>query len=163
MSKAQSEARLKMLSQPGHLYAAYSRYCDWIKIGFTLSLEDRRKNLGHQYAEFAPFSLIGSTRSTWSAEQQVHGFLEPLRQRRTGRTKELYPAVPSVVAIVKQIMKHPQWGRLEWEQARTFREWTWKMAKAPVNQDEAIRCFDRFYAERRAIQRVQAATHRASA
>lgn len=152
MSEAQSAARLRMLSQPGHLYAAYSRYCDWIKLGFTLSLDNRLKSLAHQYDEFAPFSLIGSTRSTWSAEQQLHLLLGPFRQRQTGRTKELYPAVRSIVSTVKAVLKYPTWERLEWEQTREMLDWVHMAAKAPPNRDEALQCFDRFYAERRAAR-----------
>ena len=64
MSKAQSVARLKMLRQPGHLYAAYSRYCDWLKVGFTSKgVRERIEGINYQYKDFAPFSLIGSAKS----------------------------------------------------------------------------------------------------
>lgn len=148
---AMSRARLKMLSDPGHIYAAYSRYCDWVKVGFTSKpVHHRLEAAASQYPEFAPFSLIGVTRATWSAEQQVHYLLSPFRHRRTGRTKELYPAVPSLVSLVEEIVSHPQWDRLPYEKWKPIIDWARRIAKAPANHDPAMEAFERFYADQRA-------------
>lgn len=138
-----------MLDGPGHLYAAYSRYCDWVKVGFSSKLGDRLETINSQYAEFAPFSLIGTVPSTWSAEQQLHYLLAPFRHRRKGRTKELYPATPSLVEAVKAIVGNKQWERLSYEGWKPVIDWSRRAAKAPINQTEALRAFERFYAERR--------------
>lgn len=154
MSEAQSIARRKMLTQPGRLYAAYSRYCDWIKVGFTLRLEDRLESIGRQYVDFAPFSLIGSVPSTWGAEQQLHTMLSPFRQRHTGRTKELYPAVFSVSGAMKRILANDEWQRLPFDAYREVRQWASEAAKHPKNRDPALESFALFYRERQ--QRILA-------
>lgn len=143
-----SEARKRMLTQPGHLYAVYSRYCDWIKIGFTLDIEKRRKAINRQYADFAPFSLIGSVRSTWAAEQQLHRCFAPFRHRRTASTAELYPAVPSLVQNVRALLTHREWPVMPAERATALRRYAFRVANDPLNELECRISFERFYEER---------------
>lgn len=142
-----SAARLKMLNEPGHIYAAYSRYCDWIKLGFTTKLDQRLENLEHQYAEFAPFSLIGVTVSTHRAEQQLHRALAAFRQGQTGRTKELYPAVRPMVQTVKNLVSWREWKPMSADRWIGLRRWAWAESKQPFNRVEALLAFDRYYAE----------------
>jgi len=153
MSKAQSIARMKMLTEPGHLYAVYSRYCDWVKIGFSTKVDERLENIAHQYDEFAPFTLIGKTVSTYRAEQQLHRALEPFRQRHTGRTRELYPAVPPLVQTVKNVLSWREWKPMPWEQWKRVSGWAREAARKPLVKTEAIISYERFYAER--VARLQ--------
>jgi hypothetical protein len=143
-----SAARQRVLTGPGHLYAAYSRYCDWVKIGFSTRFKERLDEIDHAYPLFAPFSLIGATPSVYRVEQQVHRFLEPLRQRRTASTKELYPAMPSIVGTVKKLLAYDQSEPFSLEQMRDLREWGRRMAQHPLNRIEAEICFERFRFER---------------
>ena len=145
MSKAQSIARMKMLREIGHLYVAYSRYCDWIKIGFTSKpVRERLDALENQYPLFGPFSLIGSTRSYWATEQAIHAALAPIRQRKTASTAELYPAVPALVSVVKKIVACREFGRIERNERVELRDWARKAAQHPLNRIEAEICFERF-------------------
>jgi hypothetical protein len=140
-----------MLSEPGYLYAAYSRYCDWIKIGFTSKTgRQRLEAVDHQYPLFAPFTLIGSVPSLWRAEQQIHAFMEPFRQRHTAATRELYPATLTVVQVVKLIIAGRDRPPFTADQMREMRAWCRDRARHPLNQDEALQAFARFYAERKA-------------
>lgn len=149
MSAAQSEARQKMLYEPGRLYAAYSRYCDWVKIGFTSkSVAERIEGIDRQYAEFAPFSLIGSVPSLWAAERQIHGWFAPFRNRQTAATAELYPASRSVVGAINAILASDRWDGLTYPETTKMREWARQAAKHPLNHVEAVICFDRYRAER---------------
>ena len=148
MSRAQSLARQKMLTGPGHLYAAYSRYCDWIKVGFTSKpVAERIEAINRQYAAFGPFTLIGSTRSLWAAEQQIHSWFRPFRQRNRGLTAELYPAAPALLKAIKQIIANRDWPGLEYPQSSIMREWSRKAAAHPINRAESVICFDRYHAE----------------
>lgn len=144
-----SEARRKMLTDSGWLYAARSRYCDWIKIGFTSKgAKVRLDSCNKQYAEFAPFSLIRAVSSTWRAEQQLHSVLAPFRQRNVGRTKELYPAVPSLVLLLENMLWRPRWDYVEWPKSRDFREWAHRHAAYPDNRQMALEYYELFRAER---------------
>lgn len=146
-----SKARLRMLREPGFLYAAHSRYCDWIKVGFTSkSAAERLDACNKQYAEFAPFSVIGSVRSTWDAEQQVHWMLSPFRQRRTGRTKELYPQSPLLLKAVRTILANPEWDRLPFDEAREIIAWARRMAAHPAIQQPALESYELLAWQRRA-------------
>lgn len=146
---AMSEARIKMLYEPGTLYAAYSRYCDWIKIGFTSKgALVRREGIAKQYPAFAPFCLIGTANSTWRAEQQLHRLMAPFRQAKTADTAELYPAVPAVVEMVKFVLEAPTWGLIDLERHRRIREWIRGKAGHPLNRVLANESFSLFFAER---------------
>lgn len=150
MSDAQSIARQKMLTEPGHLYAAYSRYCDWIKIGFTSkSVTERMEGINRAYPLFAPFSLIGSIRSTWDGEQQAHSILRPLRQGKKASTGELYPACPSVVLLVKNMLAKGDFRGLETNERLDLRLWVNRVARHPLNRVEAKLAFERFHFERK--------------
>lgn len=144
-----SEARRKMLTDPGWLYAARSRYCDWIKIGFTSkSAKVRLAACNNQYAEFAPFSLIRAIPSTWAAEQQLHYLLAPFRQRHKGRTAELYPAVPALVAGINIIFSNSRWDRMSYDEWRHIIEWSRRAAQHPLNRERALESFELYRAER---------------
>lgn len=146
-----SEARKAMLRGPGHLYAARSRYCDWIKVGFTAKTATvRLEACNERYAEFAPFSLIAAIPSTWSAEQQLHRVLAPFRQRQTGRTKELYPAVPSLVMAVNGIFRNKRWDPLDFDEWVEWSRWGRRIAEHPRNREPALESFELFRAERAA-------------
>lgn len=151
MSKLQSTARLRMLRGPGHLYMAYSRYCDWIKIGFTSKPVARRlEAINRQYTHFAPFSLIGAVNSTWAAEQQLHRCLSPYRRGRHALTKELYPATKPLVANVKAILECKDWPVMPPDLARGLVYEAIDDARNRLNALEVGLAFERFYAERRA-------------
>lgn len=144
----QSQARLKMLSEPGHLYAAYSRYCDWIKLGFTSkAAAERIDAINHQYAHFAPFSLIGFVRSTWRAEQQLHRCLAPLRGG-VAITAELYPATPALVQNIKALLTYRVWEKMPPERSIKLWRFARHAADQPLDGVEAKICMDRFRAER---------------
>lgn len=145
-----SHARHRMMSCTGSLYAAYSRYCDWIKVGFTLDLSTRLENLGGQYEGFGPFSLIDSAVSTWSAEQQLHRSLEPFRQHRKGRSKELYPACPSAVEAIKRIVACRRWDRMSVDEYLEMIRWTRATAAAPLNRAESNITYERYIQARNA-------------
>ncbi|MBS0219162.1 MAG: hypothetical protein JSR91_00320 [Proteobacteria bacterium] len=148
---AKSEARIRMLYEPGHLYAAYSRYCDWIKLGFTSKgAPNRLEGCAAQYAEFAPFSLIGVAKSTWRAEQQLHRLMRPFLQNKTASTAELYPAVPAVVEMVKFVLSHPTWSLVDLDRHRSIRDWVRVKAGHPLNRVLANESFSLFFAERSA-------------
>lgn len=142
---------MKMLRGPGWLYAARSRYCDWIKVGFTSKgATVRLDSCNKQYAEFAPFSLIGAVPSTWDAEQQWHRILAPFRQYQTGRTKELYPAVPALVRTIENLVQWTHWEPLKGEAYRETLHWALRVARHPINREPALESFRLFRAERAA-------------
>jgi hypothetical protein len=149
MSKAQSEARLRMLYSDGMIYAAYSRYCDWIKVGFTSKpVPERVEKLNSAYPVFAPFSLIGTTPGTHRVEQTIHRILKPLRLNRVADTGELYPASRSVVAFVTKMLSYDQRVPFRLEEWWELREWTKRAASHPINRVEAEVCFERFRYDR---------------
>lgn len=101
MSGRHSAARQRMLTQPGHLYAAYSRRECWIKVGFSLNVQRRLVEINHRFKSLAPFHLIGTAAATYESERQMHRILRPYRCQAVGLSRELYLAVPSLEEIVK--------------------------------------------------------------
>ena len=91
-----------MLTQPGTLYAAYSRGKCWIKIGFTLDLNRRLDGINHRFKSLAPFSVIGKAAAVYESERQMHRILKPFRCHATGLSRELYLAIPEVEEIVSR-------------------------------------------------------------
>lgn len=89
-----------MLTEPGTLYAAYSRGKCWIKIGFTLDMNRRLDGLNHRFKSLAPFSIIGKAAAVYESERQMHRILRPFRCLRVGLSRELYLAIPEVEEIV---------------------------------------------------------------
>jgi len=151
MSKAQSIARLKMLREKGHLYVAYSRYCDWLKIGFTSQeVRARIDGINHQYKDFAPFSLIGSVESTWAAEQRLHRCLFAFRRQRRGLTSELYPAVTPLVRRMQAILQDGYWDIPDRDDTYDLVHWAMHTARAPLNDIELDITIERFDEERSA-------------
>lgn len=145
MSEAQSAARIRMLTQRGWLYAGFSRYCDWVKIGFTIRRPVERLNeCASRYPHFGPFSLIGTLRSTWAAEQQIHRVLSPFRHNRVAITAELYPSSPSLVGAVRKILDNDEWLPLPADHAIEVRKWARGAAKHPANEEIAREAFAYF-------------------
>jgi T5orf172 domain len=146
-----SAARLKMLHEPGRIYVAYSRYCDWIKIGFTSKpVAERVEALARQYREFGPFSLIGSVASVYYAEQQLHYAFAPFRCRQVGRTKELYPAVQPLVRQVKALVTYHAWSQMTPERRRSLLLACQRLAADPLIRLEAEISYERYREERKA-------------
>lgn len=156
MSKAKrtypsmSVARIKMLREPGHIYVAHSRYCDWIKLGFSSKVDERLVAIESQYAEFAPFSLMGKVPSTWRAEQQLHRILAPFRARHTGRSKELYPSTPLLVKTLRDVLTWRKWEPVPFDRLRLMCAHYRGLAAKPLVALEAEVAFDRYYEERSA-------------
>ncbi len=146
MSKEQSAARIRMLREPGHLYMAYSRYCDWIKVGFTSKpVSERVANVQRAYPDFAPFSLIGSVPSTWRAEQQLHRLFAPFRRHRKGLTCELYPATMPLIGTLKNILTYREWKPVEgYQEIRRVVRWAREAADKPATRVEVILSYERF-------------------
>lgn len=146
---AMSDARYKMLHEPGHIYVAHSRYCDWVKVGFSTKISDRLESINRQYADFAPFSSMGTVRSTWSAEQQLHRFAAPFRAGHTGRSKELYPSTPELLKLLRAILTYREWVRLPFDDYRKARDYYRWVATRPTVAVEAEIAFGRYFDERR--------------
>lgn len=107
-----SEARNRMLTQPGRLYAAQSKGELWIKIGFSLNVERRMREINRRFPALAPFKLIGSTAATYEVERQIHRILSPFRFSHVGLSRELYLAFPRVVQVATGIVDWPERQRL---------------------------------------------------
>lgn len=154
MSKAQSIARIRMLREPGHIYMAYSRYCDWIKVGFTSkAVAERLENVQRAYPDFAPFSLIGSVPSTWRAEQQLHRLFAPFRRHRKGLTAELYPATTPLVGTLKNVLTYREWKPIEgYSEIRRVLRWAHAAAQSPATRIEVILSYERFDANMSAYE-----------
>jgi hypothetical protein len=140
-----------MLREPGCLYVAYSRYCDWVKIGFTSKgVRERLEAINKQYADFAPFSLIGSVPSTWRAEQQIHRLFMPMRRYRKGLTCELYPATRPLVGTVKNILTYREWKVVEGRtDIRRIVRWAHAAGQSPSTKIEVVLAYERHDAEHR--------------
>lgn len=123
MSNARSEARDRMLTQPGHLYAAYSAGKCWIKVGFSLNVERRLRDLNSRFAPLAPFSLIGKTPSLYRAEQQIHRTLSPFRFHAVGLSRELYLATPKLEEVVHAVVEKDDFPPLELDELLAGMRW----------------------------------------
>lgn len=122
MSKAQSEARLRVVNEEGDLYAANSADGRWIKVGFSTRLAERLKAIDLEYAG-APFTLIGSVRSTFRVEQQLHRLLRPFHHLHIGAGKELYPAAPAVRQLVEAVLAHQPIKRIDLDDLLALHRW----------------------------------------
>jgi hypothetical protein len=134
VSRAQSEARERMLTQPGHLYAAFSKGECWIKLGFSLNVDRRIGEINRRFPQLAPFSLIGKTPSLYRAERQMHRILWPFREYQTGLSRELYLAVPAVQRIIKTVVTGVDRPPLDYQQVRECFDWALKQA-SPIRDD----------------------------
>lgn len=128
MSAAQSEARNRMLTEPGMLYAAYSRGECWIKLGFSLNVERRLGEINHRFPQLAPFTLIGKTPSLYRVERQFHRILWPFRDHQVGLSRELYLAVPALANLVKMVVSGVDRPPLPWPQYRECSRWALQQA-----------------------------------
>lgn len=122
-NRNKSEARLRVVNDIGDLYAAASASGLWIKIGFSTQLADRLKALNYDFASDGPFHLIGSTKSTYRVEQQLHRAMKSLHTIRIGAGKELYPASPAVRAIAEAVVAEPTCDPFELDDLLDLRRW----------------------------------------
>ena len=142
-----SAARLRVVTQKGDLYAARSADGARIKIGFSTQLPDRIKGLAYEFPSFGPFELLGSAVATHRIEQQLHRAMQPLHLIRVAAGKELYPASPAVMAVVKVIVDMPELDLMCIDELLEFRRWCRHQAALEEN-----RCVAReVYADRIAI------------
>lgn len=117
-----SEARLRVVNEEGDLYAAESADGLWIKVGFSTRLTERLKQIDAD-CPGAPFKLIGSVRSKYRVEQQIHRMLRPLHGLHIGAGKELYPAAPAVRMVVDAVLRHPPMERIDIDDLMQMRRW----------------------------------------
>jgi hypothetical protein len=155
-----SAARLRVVTEKGDLYAATSADGRWIKIGFSTRLKDRLRAINLEY-EGAPFTLIGSTRSTYRVEQQLHRAMKPFHLIHIGAGKELYPAAPAVRRIVDAVLARPEMERIPLDDMLQFRRWCRAQAaleenKAPARIAHARRIAELVAAEQRFLDRIHA-------
>lgn len=156
-----SAARLRVVNEKGDLYAATSADGRWIKIGFSTRLADRLKAINLDYPSAGPFTLIGSTRSTYRVEQQLHRAMKPFHLINIGAGKELYPASPAVRRIVDEVMAQPEMETIEIDDLLHFRRWCRAHAelevnKAPARVAHARRIAELLAAEERYFARLRA-------
>lgn len=118
-----SEARDRMLTQPGHLYAAYSAGKCWIKVGFSLNVDRRLRELNHRFPALAPFSLIGKTPSLYRAERQLHRTLAPFRFHAVGLSRELYLAIPKLEEVVQAVVAKDEFPPLTLDELLSGMRW----------------------------------------
>jgi len=128
VSAAHSEARMRMLTQPGHLYAAYSKGECWIKVGFSLDVDRRLGEISHRFRHLAPFTLIGKTPSVYAAERQIHRILAPFRHHRIGLSRELYLAIPVVESVVKTVVAGIDRPEMDYRAVHECVKWAIKQA-----------------------------------
>lgn len=117
-----SAARLRVVNEPGDLYAAESADGLWIKIGFSTRLAERLKEIDGLY-EGAPFTLLGSTRSTYNMEQLIHRALRPFHHLHIAAGKELYPAAPAVRFVAERITAHETFDDVSLDDRLLFLRW----------------------------------------
>jgi|TARA_R110002126_G_scaffold134634_1_gene278787 hypothetical protein len=129
-----SEARLRVVNEAGDLYAAASSDGLWIKVGFSTRLPERLKQIDHECTG-APFKLIGSVRSTYRVEQQLHRMLKPFHGLHIGAGKELYPAAPAVRQVVEAVLRHEPIESIHIDDLLALRRW----CRAEVEKVENMR------------------------
>lgn len=134
MSNAISEGRRRMLTQPGHLYAAYSRGECWIKVGFSLDVDRRIYGLNSRFKQLAPFTLIGATPSLYRSERQLHRILRPFRDYQIGLSRELYLAVPALERLVRVVVDGVDRPPLDWSDLLECTRWARAQA-SPIRAD----------------------------
>lgn len=130
-----SEARNRMLTQAGHLYAAYSKEQCWIKLGFSLDVDRRLREINSRFPVLAPFSLIGSTPSVYEAERQMHRILAPFRHYAVGLSRELYLALPKVEELIKTVVGGRDRPPMTLEEVRLAARWSVAHACQPGMRD----------------------------
>lgn len=147
-----SAARLRVVRGPGDLYAARSGDGCWIKIGFSTCLRDRLRALNYDFPGIGPFTLIGSTQSTYRVEMQLHRAMQPFHQIHIAAGKELYPASPGVLAVVKQLVAAPTLEPIEIDTLLAFRRWCRDQAARDENRNVALAARAPLFAEREEAQ-----------
>lgn len=134
MSERHSQGRKRMLSDPGYLYAAYSRGECWIKVGFSLNVPRRLGTLNSRFKQLAPFTLIGATLSLYRAERQIHRILLPFRDFHIGLSRELYLAVPALESAVKMVVAGVDRPPMDWRDVSDCVKWSRAQAR-PIRDD----------------------------
>ncbi len=132
-----SEARLRVVNEAGDLYAAASADGLWIKVGFSTRLAERLKQIDRECAG-APFTLIGSVRSTYRVEQQLHRILKPFHGLHIGAGKELYPAAPAVRQMVAAVLRHEPITSIHIDDLLELRRWSRAEVKKAENMRAAV-------------------------
>ena len=132
-----SEARLRVVNEAGDLYAAESSDGLWIKVGFSTRLAERLKQIDAECSG-GPFNLIGSVRSKYCVEQQIHRLLRPFHGLHIGAGKELYPAAPAVRQVVDAVLRHEPIDWIDSDDLRELRRWCWDEAKKVENMRAAV-------------------------
>ena len=130
-----AEARDRMLTQPGYLYAAHSAGKCWIKVGFSLNVDRRLRELNSRFPQLAPFSLIGKTPSVYRAEQQFHRILSRFRFHAIGLSRELYLALPIVEKLVRTVVEGEDRPPLTLDEYLETARWASKCASTPGLRD----------------------------
>lgn len=154
-----SKARLRVVNEPGDLYAALTADGTRVKIGFSTRLSERIKALNHDFPGDGPFKLIGSTRSTYRMEMRLQRAMQVFHRIYISAGKELYPASPAVLAIVRQLMSEPTLENVDLDEWLEFRRWCHVQASLPENERvarvvHAKRFAERDEAARRNLERV---------
>lgn len=151
------DPKLKYFSERIHghsrLYAARSADGRWVKVGFSMFLEQRLSAINHDFLHYAPFSPIGSTRSCYRAEQQLHRVLAPFRQRNKGHSIEIYPAVAALEQVVVTIVEGADRPAFSFDEFFELKRWCRKAAALPLNRERALAQYEelqRWFAARRA-------------
>ena len=146
----QSAARLRVVSQVGDIYAAQSSDGQRIKIGFSTQLGDRLKALNYEFPQSAPFTFLGSTKSKYRVEQQIHRALQPFHHIHVNAGKELYPAAPTVRLVVSRLIvsrDHLDW--IELDDMLALTRWCREQAKQDQNKAVAELVYAPIFAKRR--------------
>lgn len=150
-------ARRRVMTEPGHIYAAASADGKWIKIGFSLDVADRIRGLNLEYKGDAEFTLIATTRSTYRTEQQMHRFMQPLHQVHIAAGKEFYPVMPAVQEVVKELIELPEQLEIDSDWYLHLLKWGRAAAKEGCNRLPALE------AHREIVERNAAAEARSFA
>lgn len=129
--------------RPSYIYACYSRYCDWVKVGFSTRPQQRFLELNKSYPAFAPFTPIGTVLGCIEAEQQFHRAMRPFRWRGGVGSIELYPATKSVLDIVRIVLGMTYYWPFDDLEMACFEDWAAHAARHPLNRVIIRECFDR--------------------
>jgi hypothetical protein len=136
VNENKSKARLRVVSEKGHIYAAESADGTRIKIGFSTQLADRLKAINFDFPGSGPFKLLGSTVSTFRVEQQLHRAMRPFHQIHVNAGKELYPAAPAVLTVVEAVIAQPTLDVFPIDDLLAFRRWC--RHQATLDENKAI-------------------------
>lgn len=134
---------VRRIKMPGHVYAARSYCKDWVKIGYSASVEERLNSINIDYRFYAPFQRIGIVPSSLQAEQQIHRVLRPFRVMKVDSCREMYPAVPLILDFVDRFLSVPVWPGLEMLEAVDMRLEARLLSKHPNVRPALTAAYDR--------------------